>query len=179
MAKIKARQIDTGTGANQLVELDGSGDYPASNGSAITNVDADTLGGQPVGTGANDIVALNGSSQLPAVDASLLTDIPYEPATIYTDSGNHILVLSNAGNYIRMTNGSSSTLTVPTNASVAFEIGTEIDIHRAAGTVTVVASGGVTVNTAETLILRKTHSTATLIYVGSDVWDLVGDLQFV
>lgn len=65
MAKIKARQIDTGTGPDQIVQTDGSGD-----------VDADTLGGQPVGTGPNDIVALNGSSQLPAVDGSLLTNLP-------------------------------------------------------------------------------------------------------
>ena len=131
------------------------------------------------GTADGDLVELGVGGTLPAVDASLLTNIPYEPTTIYTDANNHVLILSNAGNYIRMTNGSSSTLTVPTNASVAFVIGTEIDIHRAAGAVTVVASGGVTVNTAETLILRKTHSTATLIKVGADEWDLVGDLQFV
>jgi len=76
MAKIKARQIDTGTGANQIVETDGSGNLPAADGSALTNVDAATLGGQPVGTGANDIVALDASSKLPAVDGSQLTNLP-------------------------------------------------------------------------------------------------------
>lgn len=65
MAKIKARQIDTGTGPNQIVQTDVSG-----------NTNADTLGGQPVGTTANDIVALDASSKLPAVDGSQLTNLP-------------------------------------------------------------------------------------------------------
>lgn len=40
MAKIKARQIDTGTGPNQVVELDGSSQLPAVDGSQLTNVTA-------------------------------------------------------------------------------------------------------------------------------------------
>jgi hypothetical protein len=50
-------------------------DSTTIDGSGITNVDAATLGGQPVGVGANDILALNGSSQIPAVNGSLLTNV--------------------------------------------------------------------------------------------------------
>lgn len=65
-----------GTGANGILQLNGSAQIPAVDGSLVTNVDAVTLGGQPVGTGANDIVALDASSRLPAVDGSLLTNLP-------------------------------------------------------------------------------------------------------
>ncbi len=75
MSKLRAPQIDTGTGANQIVELDASSRLPAVDGSQLTSVDADTLGGQPTGTGANDIVALDASSRLPAVDGSQLTSV--------------------------------------------------------------------------------------------------------
>jgi len=100
-------------------------------------------------------------------------------ANVFSTSNNVNLTLINASQYIRMTSGSSRTLTVPTNASVAFPIGTQVDIHRVSGAVTVAASGGVTVNTPETLNLRKPHSSASLIKVGTDEWDLVGDLQFL
>ncbi len=138
MAKIKARQIDTGTGANNIVEL-------------------------------------NGSSQLPAVDASLLTSIPYTPLTIYSDGDNHVLVLANAGQYIRMTNGSANTVTVPLNSSVAFPIGTEIIVRQAgAGTTTIVATGGVTINTSNTLAIAAQHDSVSLVKVATDEWDLTG-----
>ena len=38
MAKIKARQIDTGTGANNIVELNGSSQLPAVDASLITSI---------------------------------------------------------------------------------------------------------------------------------------------
>jgi hypothetical protein len=79
-----------------------------------------------------------------------------------------------------MTSATAVNLTVPTNASVAFPVGTIIQIRQAgAGQVTVVASGGVTVNTAETLKLRKQGSTAALVKVDTNAWDLTGDLEAV
>jgi hypothetical protein len=97
-----------------------------------------------------------------------------------TQAGAYNLLLTDAGKYIRMTSGSAVDLTVPTNASVAFPVGTVIQVRQAgAGQITFVASGGVTINTAETLKLRKTGSTGALIKVATDTWDLTGDLELV
>jgi len=103
-----------GTGANNILKLDGSALLPAVDGSQLTNVDAatlgslsvgagannivqrdgfgnidaDTLSGQSIGTGANNIVQLNGSSALPAVDGSNLTNLPTPAAPAYGGVGS-------------------------------------------------------------------------------------------
>lgn len=85
------------------------------------------------------------------------------------------LTLTDAGDYIRLTNGTSCGVTVPTNASVAFPINTRIYLRSAgAGTYTVIAAGGVTVNPPKggSLVL---DGDATLIKVATNEWDLLGD----
>lgn len=97
-----------------------------------------------------------------------------------TQAGAYTLVLADSGKYIRMTSATAVNLTVPTNAAVAFPVGTVIQIRAAgAGQITVVASSGVTINTAETLLLRKQGSSAALVKVATDAWDLTGDLETV
>lgn len=98
--------------------------------------------------------------------------------TIADKTASHTLVLGDAGKYVRMNVGSANDLTVPTNASVAFPIGTVIQVRQVgSGQTTVVAASGVTINSAETLKLRKQGSSAALIKVATDEWDLTGDLE--
>ena len=91
--------IPIGTSANNLVQLNGSGQLPAVSGALLTNLPigsmvypavgiANSTGtawgtSYTVGTGANNLVELNGSSQLPAVDGSLLTNVP-SPSNMMT-----------------------------------------------------------------------------------------------
>lgn len=59
----------------------------------------------------------------------------------------YTLVVTDAGNLLEFTNNAAITLTIPTEASVAFEVGTSISILKAGtGTVTLVGAGGVTIN---------------------------------
>ena len=93
-------------------------------------------------------------------------------------TNDYTLQLADASSYIRMNKATSANITVPTNASVAFPVGTEIPVtQKGAGQVTFVAASGVTINTSETLKLRRQNSTALLIKVASDEWDLTGDVQ--
>lgn len=86
--------------------------------------------------------------------------------------------LSDAGRYVRCTNGSAITLTVPPNSSVAFATGAEVVVIQAgAGTVTFAAGAGVTINSkGADLSLSDQFSAATLKKVATDTWDLIGDL---
>lgn len=103
--------------------------------------------------------------------------IPREIA-VSTKGVNHVLILADAGTYVRMDNAAANTLTVPDNATVPFPVGTVIQLRQVgAGQTTVVASAGVNVTTSETLKLRKAGSSAALIKVDIDVWDLTGDLE--
>ena len=91
---------------------------------------------------------------------------------VLTDNRNKLVTASNA---------SAQTYTSPTNASVAFPIGSMINIIAiGAGQVTIQGNGGVTVasNAATSTApkLRVQYSAATLIKVGTDSWYVVGDL---
>lgn len=99
--------------------------------------------------------------------------------TLNAQSGTtYTLVLADASKYVRLNNAAAITMTVPPNSSVAFPTGTQIVLRQVgAGQVTVAAGAGVTVNTSQTLKLRAQHSTASLIKVGTDEWDLAGDLE--
>ena len=85
-------------------------------------------------------------------------------------------VLADNGKLVTLSNASAITLTVPTNASVAYATGAQINIQAIdAGQVTVVGDTGVTVNGTGTK-LRTQWSAATLVKLGTDSWTLIGDL---
>jgi hypothetical protein len=85
-------------------------------------------------------------------------------------------VLADNGKLVTLSNASAITLTVPTNASVAYATGAQINIQAiGAGQVTVVGDTGVTVNGTGTA-LRTQWSAATLVKTATDGWTLIGDL---
>lgn len=91
---------------------------------------------------------------------------------------SYTLVLTDAFKLVTMGNASANTLTVPPNSSVAFPVGTRIDLGQdGAGQTTVAAGSGVTIRTPETLKLRKQWAKATLIKRATDTWDLEGNLE--
>lgn len=82
-----------GVSANNLLQLNGSAQIPAVDGSLLTGLTAGQVG-ITIGVSAGDVIALNGSAQIPAVDGSLLTgltstsvglaNVPNVDATLYT-----------------------------------------------------------------------------------------------
>lgn len=90
---------------------------------------------------------------------------------------SYTLVLADAGKIVTLSNAAAIALTVPLESSVAYAIGTSIDLAQlGAGQVTVAGAGGVTVNATPGLNLRAQYSAATLIKIASNSWLLVGDL---
>ena len=99
--------------------------------------------------------------------------------TFNAQTASYTLVLADAGIGVTMSNASANNLTVPTNASVAFPIGTTVLIASiGVGQTTIVASGGVTINSAGgALKLRVRYSSGTLIKTATDTWLLLGDIS--
>lgn len=95
-----------------------------------------------------------------------------------TPTDNYTLILTDAGKVVEMDKATAVNLTVPLNATVAFPIGTVIEIwQKGAGQVTVVATGGVTIRSTEgKLKLYGQYAGASLRKRGTDEWVLVGDL---
>lgn len=89
------------------------------------------------------------------------------------------LALTDTGNYIRCTNSSATTVTIPPNSSVAFPTGAEIILFQAGtGQVTIAAGGGVTLNSKSgNLKISAQYAAATCKKVATDTWDVIGDLS--
>jgi|GEM_PF-2525456 len=88
------------------------------------------------------------------------------------------LVLADQFKMVTMTSGSAMDLTVPLNSSVAYPVGTRIDITQlGAGQVTVVATGGVTINATPGLKLSGQYAAASLVKTATNTWLLIGSLS--
>jgi hypothetical protein len=98
--------------------------------------------------------------------------------TINSKSTSYTLVLSDDGDFLEFTNSTSASVTVPTNLSVEFPIGTVITILQAGtGQLTIVPASGVTVNSTPGLKTRAQWSVVTLIKRGTNTWLATGDLS--
>ena len=85
--------------------------------------------------------------------------------------------LTERDDLIEMGSGSAMTVTIPTDATVDFPIGTSIDIlQTSTGQVTIAGAGGVTVNATPGLKLRTTWSSCTLFKRAANTWVVYGDL---
>ena len=97
---------------------------------------------------------------------------------INSRGSSYTTVLNDQSKLVTLTNGSAITLTIPANSSVAYPIGTQIDLAQlGAGQVTIAGASGVTVNSASGLKLRDQYSAASCIKTATDTWLLVGDLE--
>jgi hypothetical protein len=114
----------------------------------------------------------------PTLNAPLINlSLNAQTGTTYT------FVLADNGKLVTASNASAQTYSIPTNASVAYPIGTQINIIQiGAGQVSInaVTSGTTTVSstgaTATAPKLRAQFSSATCIKAATDLWYVVGDI---
>ena len=101
-------------------------------------------------------------------------------ATYYAFNGqtaSYTIALSDSTNMVTINSGSGTTVTVPANSSVAFPIGTYIDIFQlGTGQVTVAEGSGVTIYATPGKKLRTQYSGASLVKRDTDTWYLTGDI---
>ena len=91
----------------------------------------------------------------------------------------YTLVAGDDGKLVTCDNGAAITLTVPPNSSVAFGIGTQVNIMQlGAGQVTITAGGGVTLRSAGSkLKTNAQYAVATCCKIATDTWVVVGNLS--
>jgi hypothetical protein len=182
-----------GVGANGTVLTADSGEatgikWAAAAGLAATLFDAkgdliaataaDTAARLAVGANGTVLTAASGEAtglQWAAVDLSSKADAL---VTANRQTGSYTLVIGDAGKVIEMNVAGANNLTVPLNSSVAFAVGTIIELFQyGAGQTTVVATGGVTIRSSGgKLKLTGQYSGASLRKIATDEWALVGDI---
>lgn len=94
-------------------------------------------------------------------------------------SGSVTLVLTDAGKILIAAAAGAHNITVPPDSSVAFPVGTQIDIIQfGAGQPTFVAGSGVTIfSKSSWLKISAQYAAATLVKGSTNGWYLVGDLS--
>ena len=99
--------------------------------------------------------------------------------TTNTQSNSYSLVLSDRNKIVEISNAAARTLTVPSNTSVAFPIGSQIMVARGdTGSVQILAAGGVTIDSSNNnRFLQYQYSGATLVKKSTNGWWLFGDLS--
>ena len=110
--------------------------------------------------------------ELDAVATAMIA-INAQTGTTYTT------VLADDGKLITCSNASAIALTIPPNSSVAYGIGTQINIAQlGAGQVTITAGAGVTLNSAGAkLKLSAQYAVATCVKTDTNTWFVVGNLS--
>jgi hypothetical protein len=99
---------------------------------------------------------------------------------INQQTGAYTTALTDRDKLVEVNSASGVTISIPTNASVAYPVGTSIDIlQTGSGQVTIAAvtPGTTTVNGTPGLKLRTQWSSATLFKRATDTWVVFGDLS--
>jgi hypothetical protein len=99
------------------------------------------------------------------------------------ETASYTAVLANNGQVVTMDNSSANTFSIPTNASVAFPIGTQINVLQigtgqttiqavTSGTTSILSTGAASAAPK----LRARYSAATCLKAGTDLWYVFGDI---
>lgn len=128
------------------------------------------------GSSMAEVATLSGTQTL--TNKTLSTPIQTIGTNVRTAS--YTLALSDQSKMIEMNSSSATVLTIPTDSTVNFPIGTYIVVLRTgSGSVTIEgmvgAPSGVTINTTPGLTLRAQWSMATLIKRAANTWVMSGD----
>jgi hypothetical protein len=91
---------------------------------------------------------------------------------------SYTLVLSDAGKIIEMQSGSANVVNIPLNSSVAFPIGTEIQVLQfGAGQTTITPVSGVTTKSKSNQVkIGNVYTGVTLVKRGTNDWYIIGNL---
>lgn len=164
--------VNVGTSADS-----GTGETLRSGGQTINANFAKVVEG-PAGGSSTDggLVLWDGTSGRLVKDGA-----QPEQVTGFTEvtGTSYALNASDAGALVRTTNASPVTITVPSNATVAYAPRTVISIVQYGdGQVTIQGASGVTVNSRLSIDTTiEKYCVATLIRVAADEWLLFGELE--
>jgi hypothetical protein len=118
----------------------------------------------------------------PTITTPTLTD-PKINLEFDAETASYTAVLANNGQVVTMNNASANTFSIPTNASVAFPIGTQLNVLQigagqttiqavTSGTTSILSTGA----SAAAPKIRARYAMATCIKAGTDLWYVVGDI---
>jgi len=112
--------------------------------------------------------ATKNSATATLTNKNIIVPINDQTGTTYT------LVAGDAGKLVRCSNAAAITLTIPTNASVAFAVGTVITISQVGAGQVTVGGAGVTLNAYQGAKTQGQYAAVQIIKTATDTWTLFG-----
>lgn len=108
-----------------------------------------------------------------------ITDADVEPVAPEDQTGtSYTFVLADSSRLVRVSNASAITVTIPTNASVAYELGAMLSwAQQGAGAIQVVGDSGVTARIPNGDTTNAQYSMAYAVKVGTNEWYVSGDVS--
>jgi hypothetical protein len=164
---------------------DSAGAFAALSVSSVFNITGTTMGLVTGSAGSAGILqlafnsdAVTGTDTTKAITSANLTatrglyvGVNPQTGTTYTP------VLTDQGKLVTLSNTGAITVTLPSDATTAFPIGTQIDFAVInTGLATFVAGSGATVNGTPSLVARARWSSMTAVKYAANSWILIGDL---
>jgi hypothetical protein len=194
-----AKTFNSSVTAGSFIKSGGlSTQYLMADGSVTTGTGGTvsmTIGGSITGSTVGSILFVGTSGVLEQDNANLfwddtnnnllinggatVTGVLNQTVTTNRQTASYTLVLADRGKLVEMNVATANNLTVPLNSTVAFPIGTQIDIAQyGAGQTTVLATVGVTIRSTNNWVkLNARYGAATLIKIATDEWYLFGNLN--
>ena len=173
---------------NAFEYYDGASWQSVSNPGDITGVTAGT-GLSGGGTSGTVTLSIDTGTTVDLTTAQTLTNKTLTSPLINlginaNTSTTYTFVLADNGKLVTSNNASAQTLSIPTNASVAFPTGTQINVAWITGagqpTIQAVTSGTTTVlstgATSTAPKLRVVNSVASCVKIATDTWLVTGDV---
>ena len=162
--------------------LDGTGSWGPVTATTATTAGTVTTAAQPNITSLGTLVDLTVTGNIAGANINANTNgfaIGYKEIPPVVLSANDTIALEDSGKHFRSTTAGNITLSIPTNATVAFPTGTAISIvEQAAGNILVNAISGVTLYQAGNSTVGNrvisTYGVATLMKVDTDTWFISG-----
>jgi hypothetical protein len=142
----------------------------ATNGVVTAMIASGAVGSNQIASGAVGELQMSNT----VANKTIIGDIQ----TINAQTAAYTLASGDAGKLITVNVGAPAIVTIPTNASVPFAVGSHIDfIQLGAGQVTISGNIGVTINYSPGNKLRAQYAGASVIKIATDTWCLVGDIS--
>jgi hypothetical protein len=122
-----------------------------------------------------------GLDSLAAIELNVSDTNVFSRKLIQTNrqTASYTLALTDLNKLVEINNASANTLTVPLNSSIAFAIGSKIDIVQyGAGQTTITPISGVTINSyLGALKIAGRYGACTLVKIGTNEWYCFGNLS--